>query len=928
MTTAKQILKYVFLPQVVPRVKELVGSGFAHVALFMAQIYRAARLLPAGHPYLYYENVGRFGIRHVLSEAASNLSFRKQNIDQILVYFIILFGLAIIGMQMITLTVSLFVQTAQAAGISNFSDLFGTDDPTYDIAFVLMDRVFGLRDMFGSCVAQGIPCTEGGIADGEYPYPFHIALQNMFQFYSMGLLIVATLIFIYFVIAVVAETAQSGTPFGKRFNHVWAPIRMVVAIGLLVPVTQNLNSAQWILMYAAKWGSGFATNGWELFVDTALGGAESGDTTGGSGNTRTLAGNPASELLATPNTPHANELISFFTLVAACKYSIEDSLNAPEDPVNAYLYNPTDVSGSTSGLMPLPSDYDEAVSRSDGQTISVHFVRESEHDKPNEPVCGSLRLNVTVTQATEQYMPGAYALEKGWYDIVQQLWEGASNASADCPEGDGGYGVASTGSDFSAVGQIGYCASKGYRPATDNIAKVPLPTEADMKALMNILDTKVSGLISHAVAQQANSSEWDQIGEKYGWAGAGIWYNKIAELNGSLIGSVYNVPKIQDFPAVMNEVVEQKLANNAEIDASDLYNPKLSGATTVRLEHAQDESLAQTYYNITKMYEDVERAVEPTGNRFLDTINLIFGTKGLLDMRQNIENNTHPLAALTAIGKSLMESAVATFKISLFSGAIGVLSGDGMFGMPLQMFSGFLSKITMMALSIGFVLYYIIPFLPFIYFFFAVSGWIKCIFEAMVGVPLWALAHIRIDGNGLPGDAAVSGYFMIMEIFLRPILIIFGMLASISIFSAQIYILNEIWDVVIANVAGYDPDCIDGETCVEGDTSGLFNYIRGTIDQFFYTVIFAVITYMLGMASFKLVDMIPNQVFRWMGVSISVFQEQRGDPADGLVKNAMFGGQMVGGPMSSAMQGAKTAGAGAKGYAQGLFKNNSNPDPT
>ena len=84
------------------------------------------------------------------------------------------------------------------------------------------------------------------------------------------------------------------------------------------------------------------------------------------------------------------------------------------------------------------------------------------------------------------------------------------------------------------------------------------------------------------------------------------------------------------------------------------------------------------------------------------------------------------------------------------------------------------------------------------------------------------------------------------------------------------------------------------------------------------------ITYMLVMASFKLVDMIPNQIFRWMGVSISVFQEQRDDPAQGLVKNAMYGGQMVSGPMSSALDGGKRVGAGAKAYAQGLFKNNSN----
>ena len=63
------------------------------------------------------------------------------------------------------------------------------------------------------------------------------------------------------------------------------------------------------------------------------------------------------------------------------------------------------------------------------------------------------------------------------------------------------------------------------------------------------------------------------------------------------------------------------------------------------------------------------------------------------------------------------------------------------------------------------MLFYIIPFMPFIYFFFAVGTWVKAIFEAMVGVPLWALAHIRIDGQGLPGDAAMNGYYLLLEIF-------------------------------------------------------------------------------------------------------------------------------------------------------------------
>ena len=96
--------------------------------------------------------------------------------------------------------------------------------------------------------------------------------------------------------------------------------------------------------------------------------------------------------------------------------------------------------------------------------------------------------------------------------------------------------------------------------------------------------------------------------------------------------------------------------------------------------------------------------------------------------------------------------------------------------------------------------------MPFLFFFFAVGTWVKTIFEAMVGVPLWALAHIKIDGEGLPGDAAGSGYFMILEILLRPIMVIFGLIAAMIIFVTQVRILHLIWDLVVDGVgAGSDP---------------------------------------------------------------------------------------------------------------------------
>ena len=167
----------------------------------------------------------------------------------------------------------------------------------------------------------------------------------------------------------------------------------------------------------------------------------------------------------------------------------------------------------------------------------------------------------------------------------------------------------------------------------------------------------------------------------------------------------------------------------------------------------------------------------------------------------------------------------------------------------------------------------------------------------MVGLPLWALAHIRIDGDGLPGPAAMNGYFLVFEIFIRPILIIFGLLAAVSIFAAQVEVLNEIWKLVTTNLVGYDttpgavpPPAIEVDSGW-GDRVGSIEYMRGEVDVLFHTVIYTMIVYMMAMASFKLIDMIPNNILRWMGTSVSTFAEQADDPAGSLVRYAYIGSQ-------------------------------------
>ena len=217
-TLKRKVIKYAVLPEFWPRLKALFTSGFAHISYLIAVIYESLNLLPANHPYLNPINKGRFGIRHVIAEAANNLVFSRKNIDQIIVFFTILLGLVLLLSQFVLLGFSIFAQQEVMAGppglFPSMFDLFSvesqyghgssTHGESQDIAFIIMDRVFGVRDIFVSCVSDlGEQCRnlrDQPIATpGAYPFPFHIALHNLLRFYSMGIFVVSVLVKVTYI---------------------------------------------------------------------------------------------------------------------------------------------------------------------------------------------------------------------------------------------------------------------------------------------------------------------------------------------------------------------------------------------------------------------------------------------------------------------------------------------------------------------------------------------------------------------------------------------------------------------------------------------------------------------------------------------------------------------------------------------------------
>lgn len=960
--TTKSVATYVFLPGIIPRLKALFGSGFQMFAYLIAQIYSLVRLLPSSHPYLNPDNIGRFNVLNVISEAANNIEINLKNIDQIIVFSAILAGLIIFGLQVGLLAYSLvfakaFAQTAGNDAPGLFS-LFITPDPTHDVALGMLDRVFGVKDFF--CSGAG-NCTE---VNATLPWPMHDALHALFGFYSYGLLVIGLIIFFYFVVVVIAETATSGTPFGQRFQNVWVPIRLLLAISLLVPINGTLNGAQYVTLYAAKMGSGLGTNAWIAFNR----GITNSNYFNGD-DTANPAGAAPATMVGRPTTPYINGIIQDMAVIHTCAYmawrsenpnagasAIREGSYLKDGPVKAYFAkNPFPgrddqrnrllSQNLDGGLREGLTFYDLGDinvifgikrSRSEQQSLDIHPTGDI------EPKCGIMRIPITSLRrlGDEEEEGGPGLIQKSYFQMIQLLWFGgngtsgstanAASAAASHPMYQFAVRQAEVSDLNKTKARERACAVDG--PGVDACTDGQNPSAPGQEWIeREIIDqsTAVGDFLSQAHKLYLENTLSDDIKEqieKYNWGGAGQFYEKIAQFNGVMQTAALSIPERVQYPQIMEDIREVVRSANANVSASEEFSPQLAPENRAEINRIggllEGKTLSDAFQMLTGDRNGGEDADQQASlNIFEHAMRLILGADGIFDIRGE-NSQLHPIAQLSMIGKGMVENTIRNMAISSATGFLGGIMAET--GTPgagvVSAISGFFFATAFTGLTVGITLFYVLPFLPFIYFFFAVATWVKSIFEAMVGAPLWALAHLRIDGEGLPGEAASNGYFLLFEIMIRPLLIVVGLVAGMIIFSAQVRILNFIWDVVVENSAGFRSEgafnfCNPNENfvCDVQERTGLK---RSTMDQFFFTIIYTIVVYLLGNATFKLIDMIPNQILRWAGSGATAFADQNEDIVQGLTQKVAVAGMIQGQQFA---QGVNTLSGQAGGAVGQLF---------
>ncbi|MES2218047.1 MAG: DotA/TraY family protein [Pseudomonadota bacterium] len=406
-------------------------------------------------------------------------------------------------------------------------------------------------------------------------------------------------------------------------------------------------------------------------------------------------------------------------------------------------------------------------------------------------------------------------------------------------------------------------------------------------AINSGIATAMMGFLS--TTSNLNGSTW-QAAQQTGWILAGAYYYKIAAANSS--NTKISIP-----PFAVTAPDLQGGSNNPAAS----YRNNLEAAATLTSQIAQQtqdpSSPTASLSGFSQVSGGMNAIAQGIWNSFQNSM-----TGG--------GHSTNPLVAMASFGESLMITAQVIFATTMaIMTAILIAVGYGADPMALGTGSPtngalegvkFLFQATWMILAafmgwcftFGGMIGIYVPLIPYIIFVTGGVGWFISVVEAMVAAPFVALGILTPGGEGLLGKAD-AGLMILFGTFLRPSLMIVGMIAAMIFAPVAISLVNAGFVGVMTSI---------------NSSPGLYELIV------FITAYASLVVTMMSKV-FSLIHLVPDRVLTWIGGPAGSAGSDAGETlgaaksATGAAGEAASGGAQSG--VGSAAGQAKESGSAA-----------------
>lgn len=326
-------------------------------------------------------------------------------------------------------------------------------------------------------------------------------------------------------------------------------------------------------------------------------------------------------------------------------------------------------------------------------------------------------------------------------------------------------------------------------------------------------------LAETAKAQLGDQAYFEQLAENAsqdGWVLAGSWFMRFASLQDAVLKA------IADAPTAM------PVEKAPELMAADMnrYFAALQGAVHDPTKTGIDNQLLA----------DKEREDSETG-LVMSAINAVFnkineGSTAGFNFITEADIDQHPLVVASAAGHTMIGWGLALAVASVIAAKVG--------GTTIALVLG---GFVMALLAGGASLAYLLPMIPFMIWVGACAGWLLTLIEAVLGAPLWAVAHLNPQGEELAGSAR-AGYMLILEMMLKPVLMVFGLAFAVLVSLPLGILINRVFYSTFSLTQG-----------------GFVGFVGMLAAVGIYSAL------MLSMMkwTFSFIHKVPDQIFKWMG---------------------------------------------------------------
>lgn len=678
----------------------------------------------------------------------------------------------------------------------------------------------------------------GDIYLGGAPNP---VLSDMIEAFNFIIVVVGTFIVSYVGVISTINTAQEGTAMGQKWSAVWIPMRSIMGMLLMVPgPASGYSMIQVTVMWIIVQGIGAADQIWNIALD----GLAKGESVMSGADVKESSGN----IVAATVKQDAVDLATHLLNATVCMEVMHRAANNPDNNPSGKMARFGDEIKHFTEENEVPT---KTRQNQDAIMNGTSYFGVNRSNVNLKDVCGSIDVEGIVTKNDEaDPATREQAAVKMYYkkqEMIATMVSTLRPLAKAIVEGDIQPTVNRHGSKWLVPSQKQIHLKEAYQPAGY------FSTAAEVYTSMLSSLTKVQD--RGAVVKEQISQ-----GKINGWIMAGSFYFLFATAPDTQVYENTYKTLIYDKTLSNNFACDIKCSNEiyadpAKYDGTDNRSPTIFEQKDDILVFWKAIAEAAQYKAVDIQDKTQHQAFNlqpgPANQALALTVTAMADSVKRMQAMMNKDHND-PIRSHALFGKELMTTAESIWFITMgiaIGGSILAMIGIGGFK-PWIIFFAIMSftiavlfPIAMILFTVGASLAVYTPLVPYIIFTATAIGWVLVVIEAIIAAPIIALGFITPSGDEL--GKITHGLGILANIFLRPMLMIFGFLLAGRVYKAIV-------------------------DFVDMGLSEVFNTIATDVGMTVFSPIIVMIAYAAFVISlvnkcFSLIYVLPDKVLRWIG---------------------------------------------------------------